>query len=268
MSNSLIDSLNKTNLDTEDLSPSGGPINAPQYNFKTKYSSKSKYETPGTQVSPLRHSLGITALDAENNAAGVVQGGSGGPINAPQYNFLTKYSSTKPYETPGTQASPLSASSLQVTALDVESKTAGIAQGGSGGPAKQDAKSGFLTRYSSARPYFEPGVSSQEDNKENALIRSLSVTALDIENPQASIPLGGSGGPQRNNSYNRYNTIKPDGTYEIKNASALPLSPTPGGPAIQTKDNKPATYQLQQYTPEKTYMQSLKDFAEGNMGEI
>ena len=42
-----------------------------------------QYETPGTQVSPLRHSLGITALDAENNAAGVVQGGSGGPINTP-----------------------------------------------------------------------------------------------------------------------------------------------------------------------------------------
>ena len=216
MSNSLIDSLNKTNLDTEDPSPSGGPINAPQYNFKTKYSSKSKYETPGTQTSPLSHSLGITALDAENNAAGVKQGGSGGPINTPN--------------------------------ITVDGITYG----------------GFTTKFSSTKPFYVRGAPFQT----SPLSHSLNVTALDVENDAAGIVQGGSGGPQRNNSYNRYNTIKPDGTYEIKNASALPLSPTPGGPALQTKDNKPATYQLQQYTPEKTYMQSLKDFAEGNMGEI
>ena len=77
----LIDSFNKTNLDTTENSPSGGPINAPQYNFETKYSPKDPYYIPGTQAqeSKLSQSLTITALDVESNEAGVKQGTTGGP---------------------------------------------------------------------------------------------------------------------------------------------------------------------------------------------
>jgi hypothetical protein len=217
MSDSLIDSLNKTNLDTEDQAPSGGPINAPQYNFKTKYSDKSPYETSGTQTSPLSaSSLDVTALDIESPLAGVKQGGSGGPISTPN------------------------------TIID------GVTYGG------------FSAKWGPTNKYFDPGEAFQD----TALEKSLKVTALDVESNKAGIKQGGSGGPQRNQSYNSHNTVKPDGTYNIKNASSHPLSPTPGGPALQTKDNKNATYLLNQFTPKETYMQSMREFAAENMGKI
>ena len=81
MADSLIDSFNKTNLDTQNNEPFGGPINAPDYNFETKYSAQNPYFNQGTQFqeSKLSSSLTVTGLDVESSEAGPVQGGSGGP---------------------------------------------------------------------------------------------------------------------------------------------------------------------------------------------
>lgn len=81
MADSLENSFDKTNLDTQNNEPSGGPINAPNYNFETKYSSQNPYFNQGTQFqeSKLSSSLTVTGLDVESSEAGPVEGGSGGP---------------------------------------------------------------------------------------------------------------------------------------------------------------------------------------------
>ena len=78
---SLIDTFNQTNLDTQNEAPEGGPINAPQYNFSQTYSINNPYFIAGTQFqeSILSSSLDISALDVENPEAGVPQGAEGGP---------------------------------------------------------------------------------------------------------------------------------------------------------------------------------------------
>tara|TARA_R110000744_G_scaffold94815_3_gene183278 strand:+ start:563 stop:1027 length:465 start_codon:yes stop_codon:yes gene_type:complete len=139
--NSLIDSLNKTSLDTTDKAPLGGPINAPQYNFETKYSS-------------------IT-------------------------------------------------------------------------------------------PYFIPGTQDQESQ----LSQSLTITALDVESNEAGVRQGGSGGPNRTNSDNI-----PSGQYKAIGSSPLPLSPTPGGTALTTREGKEKDFTLNAYTPQNTYMETMIKF--------
>lgn len=97
---SLIDSFNKTNLDTQNPEPEGGPINDPVVvidgmaagsGFSQTYSKENPYlqdsitnqnsilyqnTNLADSVSP---ALKITALDVESSEAGVRQGGSGGP---------------------------------------------------------------------------------------------------------------------------------------------------------------------------------------------
>ena len=145
MADSLIDSFNKTNLDTQNNEPSGGPINAPDYNFETKYSAQNPYFNQGTQF----------------------------------------------------QESKLS-SSLTVTGLDVESSEAGPVQ-------------------------------------------------------------GGSGGPKRTNSTNI-----PSGQYKALGSSPLPLTPTPGGQALKTREGEDKDFTLNAYTPENTYMQAMVKYKDEN----
>lgn len=112
MADSIIDSFNKTNLDTENKEPSGGPINAPDYNFETKYSAQNPYFNQGTQFqeSKLSSSLTVTGLDVESSEAGPVEGGSGGPnrtnsTNIPSGQYKAIGSSPLPMsETAGGEA--------------------------------------------------------------------------------------------------------------------------------------------------------------------
>lgn len=112
MADSIIDSFNKTNLDTQNNEPSGGPINAPEYNFETKYSAQNPYFSQGTQFqeSKLSSSLTVTGLDVESSEAGPVQGGSGGPnrtnsTNIPSGQYKAIGSTPLPLSpTPGGQA--------------------------------------------------------------------------------------------------------------------------------------------------------------------
>ena len=96
---SLEDSFNKTNLDTQNPEPLGGPINDPVVvvdgmvagsGFSQTYSSQNPYlqDSITTQNSILYNNntrdgtspaLKITALDVESSEAGVRQGVTGGP---------------------------------------------------------------------------------------------------------------------------------------------------------------------------------------------
>lgn len=110
----------------------------------------------------------------------------------------------------------------------------------------------FSQKYSSNNPYFIEGTQDQE----SILSHSLSITALDVENSEAGTVQGGSGGPNRTNSSNI-----PSGQYKAIGSSAnLPLSPSPGGSALKTREGQDKDFTLNAYTPENTYMQAMVKF--------
>jgi len=85
-------SFEKTNLDLENPSPTGGPINDINSGFTHKYTPSNKYTdnyqgarsnnssfgTEGTDIKP-KSIFETTGLDVENPNAGTKQGGTGGP---------------------------------------------------------------------------------------------------------------------------------------------------------------------------------------------
>jgi|TARA_B110000908_G_scaffold76046_1_gene91577 hypothetical protein len=212
---SLIDSFNKTNLDTTNSSPAGGPINVPQYNFIQKYNTWEPFFAPGipnaSQNSLLSQSLTVTALDVESSEAGVAQGGSGGPINTPN--------------------------------IEIDGITYG----------------GFQTKYSSTDPYYVRGTQLQETK----LSQSLTVTALDVESNEAGVAQGTTGGPNRTNSTNI-----PSGQYKALGSSPFPLTPTPGGAALKTREGKDKEFTLNAYTPQSTYMEAMVKFRDDAKNDL
>ncbi len=128
----------------------------------------------------------------------------------------------------------------------------------SGGPIN-DPNANFETKYSKTNPYFNQGTQLQN----SPLSSSLTITALDVESNEAGVKQGGSGGPNRTNSTNI-----PSGQYKAIGSTPLPLSPTPGGAALKTREGKDKDFTLNAYTPENTYMQAMikfKDESENNL---
>lgn len=109
----------------------------------------------------------------------------------------------------------------------------------------------FSQIYSSNNPYFIPGTQAQESK----LSSSFKVTGLDVENSEAGVVQGGSGGPNRTNSTNI-----PSGQYKAIGSLSSPLSPTPGGAALTTREGKEIDFTLNAYTPENTYMEAMIKF--------
>ena len=131
---SLRDSFDKTNLDTQNPEPNGGPINDPAVvvdgiaaspGFTQVYSKENPYlqdsittqnsilynngATPADSESP---ALKVTALDVESSIAGVRQGAEGGPNRTNAVNrkgtvgsdgtYILQNASTNPFTpTPG-----------------------------------------------------------------------------------------------------------------------------------------------------------------------
>ena len=127
-----------------------------------------------------------------------------------------------------------------------------------GGPIN-DKPSNFVQKYDLYNPYFVQGTQAQESQ----LSSSLTITGLDVESSEAGVKQGGSGGPNRTNSTNI-----PSGQYKAVGSSPLPLSPTPGGAALKTREGQDKDFTLNAYTPENTYMQAMvkfKDEAENNL---
>ena len=154
--------------------------------------------------------------------------------------------------------------SFDQTSLDLENKSP------LGGPINTNPVTinnfeygGFTAKYSPTEPYVQDG------NQKSALVTvepggdvsnlgTLKVTALDIESNEAGTKQGGTGGPNRTNATNQYNTVGSDGTYQLtqypstkNNFTTTPSNGTP----LKNREGKDVENQtLQAYTPTNTYM--------------
>ena len=129
--------------------------------------------------------------------------------------------------------------------------------------------SGFSQTYSSTNPYYQ----NSPDNQSSVLYQegaetgaggdSLKVTALDVESNEAGVRQGGSGGPNRTNSSNI-----PTGQYKAVGSSPFPLSPTPGGAPLKTREGQDKEFTVNAYTPQNTYMQAMVKFRDEAKNEL
>ena len=160
--------------------------------------------------------------------------------------------------------------SFNKTNLDLENKEP------LGGPINTDPVTingveygGFSARYSPTEPYM------QEGNQKSALVSVdaggevtdegiLKVTALDNTSDEAGVRQGGTGGPNRV-APNQFNTVGGEGTYTNYKASTSPTTPLPSmGTPLKTRDGQDSTSELNAYTPENTYMESIIKYKSEN----
>jgi len=122
---------------------------------------------------------------------------------------------------------------------------------------------GFTAKYSPTEPYIQDG------NQKSALVTvepggdvtnlgTLKVTALDIASDEAGVKQGATGGPNRTNATNQYNTVGSDGTYQLKRypSERNNFTPSPSsGTPLKNREGKDVENQtLSAYTPDNTYM--------------
>ena len=127
------------------------------------------------------------------------------------------------------------------------------------GGSTNDPASGFVQIYTSENPFYttkEGTVRATEG--ESPLTDTFKVTSLDIENSEAGVEQGGNGGPNRTSAANGEKSSFLDGG-SYKNLRY----PTRAKFIDLTEDNEDAgtldTITLQQYTPNRTYLEVLAD---------
>ena len=127
------------------------------------------------------------------------------------------------------------------------------------GGSTNDPSSNFIQTYSSENPYYskQEGI-VRATNGESPLTDTLKVTALDVENSEAGVEQGGSGGPNRTSAANGTKSSFLDGG-NYKNLRY----PTRAKFIDTIENNEDAgtldTITLQQYTPNRTYLEVLAD---------
>jgi hypothetical protein len=127
------------------------------------------------------------------------------------------------------------------------------------GGSTNDPSSNFIQTYSSENPYYskQEGI-VRATNGESPLTDTLKVTALDVENSEAGVEQGGSGGPNRTSAANGTKSTFLDGG-DYKNLRY----PTRAKFIDTIENNEDAgtldTITLQQYTPNRTYLEVLAD---------
>ena len=127
------------------------------------------------------------------------------------------------------------------------------------GGSTNDPSSNFIQTYSSENPYYskQEGI-VRATNGESPLTDTLKVTALDVENSEAGVEQGGSGGPNRTSAANGTKSTFLDGG-NYKNLRY----PTRAKFIDTIENNEDAgtldTITLQQYTPNRTYLEVLAD---------
>jgi hypothetical protein len=94
---------------------------------------------------------------------------------------------------------------------------------------------------------------------------SLGITALDIENSEAGVAQGGSGGPQRTNAGNSQGTVNPDGTYIVRGSGGQ-FSPYSSG--VRNKNGSQVRFTLHNYLGNSTYSDYVKEYRNANGGFI
>ena len=132
------------------------------------------------------------------------------------------------------------------------------------GGTTNNPSSNFIQRYNAENAYYTTNEGVVRANiSTNDLVSSTKITALDVEDSSAGVKQGGSGGPNRTNATNQFNTVGSDGTYQNYKASTNPLTPLPSkGEVLTTREDKPSTSELNAYTPQNTYLESMVKFKE------
>jgi len=126
------------------------------------------------------------------------------------------------------------------------------------GGSTSDPASGFVQIYNSENPYFTTKEGEVRATMNNPLNQSLKVTALDVENPEAGTKQGGTGGPNRTAASNGTKSSFLDGgQYKVLRypTKAKFIDTNIGDEDAGTLE----TMTLQQYTPNRTYLEVLAD---------
>lgn len=126
------------------------------------------------------------------------------------------------------------------------------------GGSTNDPASGFTQIYNAENPYYTTKEGEVRATMNNPLNQSLKVTALDVENPEAGVKQGGSGGPNRTSAANgTKSTFLDGGDYKVLRypTKAKFIDTTIGDEDAGTLE----TMTLQQYTPQRTYLEVLAD---------
>tara|TARA_R110002051_G_scaffold88737_1_gene156419 strand:- start:106 stop:816 length:711 start_codon:yes stop_codon:yes gene_type:complete len=127
------------------------------------------------------------------------------------------------------------------------------------GGSTNDPASGFIQIYNGENPYYtdNEGIVRATDG-ESPLTNTLKVTALDVENPEAGVEQGAGGGPNRTSAANGVKSnFLLGGDYKV-------LRYPTRAQFIDTNVNSEdagtlETMTLQQYTPNRTYLEVLAD---------
>ena len=125
--------------------------------------------------------------------------------------------------------------------------------------ATNDPSSNFTQTYSSQNPYYttQEGILSATTSS-SPLAKSTTITGLDIESSEAGVKQGGSGGPNRTSAANgEKSSFLEGGNYKV-------LRYPTRAKFINTTENSEdggtlETATLQQYTPNRTYLDVLSD---------
>jgi len=126
------------------------------------------------------------------------------------------------------------------------------------GGSTNDPSSGFEQIYNAKNPYYTTKEGEVRATMNNPLNQSLKVTALDVENPEAGTKQGGSGGPNRTSAANgEKSSFLDGGNYKVLRypTKAKFIDTNEGDEDAGTLE----VMTLQQYTPNRTYLEVLAD---------
>jgi len=127
------------------------------------------------------------------------------------------------------------------------------------GGSTNDPNSGFVQRYTSTNAYFTDNEGIVRSNiSTNDLVQSTKISGLDVENPESGIKQGTGGGPNRTSKANGTKSSFIDGgDYKVLR---YPTRAKFIDTTINSEDGGTLeTMTLQQYTPDRTYLEILAD---------
>ena len=145
----------------------------------------------------------------------------------------------------------------------VNNQFLGQVEKGGAAPNDSDAgvipTSGFIQRYTPTNAYFTDNEGIVRANiSTNDLVQSTKITGLDIENSEAGVKQGGTGGPNRSSAANgTKSTFMDGGNYKVLR---YPTKAKFIDTSLNSEDGGTLeTMTLQQYTPDRTYLEVLAD---------
>ena len=127
------------------------------------------------------------------------------------------------------------------------------------GGTTNDPTSGFIQRYNADNSYYTNNEGIVRANiSTNDLIQSTKITALDIEDTSAGVEQGVTGGPNRTSAANgTKSTFMDGGNYKVLR---YPTRAKFINTSLNSEDGGTLeTMTLQQYTPNRTYLEVLAD---------